>query len=350
MISLILILSAVGAYFLLKKNLVEKFPKLGVAKIGATIGVPLFYMIYSISEVVRLWGAGNVIFNTTGYQRLISGTDAEWDANVLASAINNMGDETRNAWAFVSMAESCSQYMAIIVAALGVVMIYKLFNPTVLPKWKFPTMAIIAAICCVLPYLLYALGGQNVTVWLIFMIAVAIFGWTYYLYKNSVRRMANVSVSGAVETMPAPVSEATKQCPYCGETILAVAKKCKHCGEWLPEQSLTTESESKYIECPVCGEEIEPDATICPYCNEPVPAGLKVKSHKTEMAASSSQIHESPIESNNRIYIWIALAIIAFVLLFWYLKSNSNHELSSDSGYEQVESQSCDNDDDFLIN
>lgn len=25
----------------------------------------------------------------------------------------------------------------------------------------------------------------------------------------------------------------TKNCPYCGEEILVVAKKCKHCGEWL---------------------------------------------------------------------------------------------------------------------
>lgn len=28
----------------------------------------------------------------------------------------------------------------------------------------------------------------------------------------------------------------TKNCPYCGEVILAVAKKCKHCGEWFDQQ------------------------------------------------------------------------------------------------------------------
>src|SRR4051812_13954158 len=28
-------------------------------------------------------------------------------------------------------------------------------------------------------------------------------------------------------------AEPTKRCPFCGEVILAIARKCKHCGEFL---------------------------------------------------------------------------------------------------------------------
>ena len=40
---------------------------------------------------------------------------------------------------------------------------------------------------------------------------------------------------------------ATKYCPYCGEEILAVAKKCKHCGEWLDEDE-DEDEEDEYDE------------------------------------------------------------------------------------------------------
>ena len=34
-----------------------------------------------------------------------------------------------------------------------------------------------------------------------------------------------------------PMSNDVKNCPYCGEKILAIAKKCKHCGEFLDGSS-----------------------------------------------------------------------------------------------------------------
>lgn len=52
---------------------------------------------------------------------------------------------------------------------------------------------------------------------------------------------AAAAVSGGAEgaTDPPAVStsaEPTKRCPYCGEVILAVARKCKHCGEFLDRE------------------------------------------------------------------------------------------------------------------
>jgi hypothetical protein len=53
----------------------------------------------------------------------------------------------------------------------------------------------------------------------------------------------------------------TKQCPFCGEEVLAIAQKCKHCGEWLAKAK-------EQVPCPVCGEQIEKDSEICPVCKE----------------------------------------------------------------------------------
>ena len=58
----------------------------------------------------------------------------------------------------------------------------------------------------------------------------------------------------------------TKNCPYCGEEILAVAKKCKHCGKWLHEPP----QPKQMIPCPICGEEVEEGTEVCPHCKEQI--------------------------------------------------------------------------------
>ena len=46
------------------------------------------------------------------------------------------------------------------------------------------------------------------------------------------------------------MEDATKPCPYCGETIQARAIKCKYCGEWLAEKNAVRPSENPVAEVP----------------------------------------------------------------------------------------------------
>lgn len=92
-------------------------------------------------------------------------------------------------------------------------------------------------------------------------------GETYeHTVYNGVRNISK-SLSSLIPNVSLSSKQDIKNCPYCGEKILAVAVKCKHCGEWLPKEQ---EIKKKLIPCPVCGEEIEEGTRICPYCNEEV--------------------------------------------------------------------------------
>ncbi len=107
--------------------------------------------------------------------------------------------------------------------------------------------------------------------------------------------------------------EGTKICPYCGEEILATAKKCKHCGEWLP-----TEPQSEKIICPVCAEVIDAGVAICPLCNEPIRPDAQSAREQASSAVNTSQkgpeftIKEQPSKGG---FGKIILSIVALILI-----------------------------------
>jgi len=56
--------------------------------------------------------------------------------------------------------------------------------------------------------------------------------------KNFTITQPETPTKVSMENDPPQAVNATMPCPFCGETILAVAKKCKHCGEFLDKNGI----------------------------------------------------------------------------------------------------------------
>ena len=154
----------------------------------------------------------------------------------------------------------------------------------------------------------------------------------------------------------------TKRCPYCGEEILAIAKKCKHCGEWLEEKSpqipsLTSDTELKEkpaIENIASGEDEKTLSKNIPLSNIAIQClfwvsiiGLVITTAhgliqegemlNTSIGAGKTRIIMATLNFFSTIPEWIGLVLEAFgiiVLLLTTRQAMSNMRQSFDKLFE----------------
>ena len=120
--------------------------------------------------------------------------------------------------------------------------------------------------------------------------------------------------------------EETKKCPYCGEEILAVAKKCKHCKKWL------TDSE----------REIEPvDNNEPEIVDGEISDSIEV--NETPVSAANQPVQGDLNKSSNKI-VWIALAAFAVLLaIFVWRMTDGGEDLDKENEIAMQKIQSPSN-------
>jgi predicted nucleic acid-binding Zn ribbon protein len=271
---------AIAVYLFLKQFFVSQNPSLKNRSISAAFWFPIF----------QLWGPASLFFSLycflpTSIEELFTSEAAAEVAITFSEEAINDGLIERNIngvfsiivtlftcytiYGLFNWAEFGNDKLKKIprfvtwayVIMTGLTALYNLFISMNSGVYEIAFGAVISLLCCFL-YLYFQLRYDK-AVDTIFQ-----FGKYREVPKNYVSNQYTVPNQYAVSSVK-PI----KTCPYCGEEILAVAKKCKHCGEWLNNK--LEQPQKEFIACPVCGEQIEKGMTLCPYCKEPVGEHLK---------------------------------------------------------------------------
>ena len=279
-------IAAMAANFFLRHLFGKKYPEVDSGQVISLAVVQIATIVYFFTSIQAVMAIGV-------------------EAYMYGRAIPEAAD---NAAGFITLS---SLIGGIVMTIVSILLCYKIFNFPKNDKGQISTLAktntIIAAmvgIIHIISAIIIINSGYGTYIGGPFfcICAVIIIGILIYLqrpFSSAVERMYrskyNESIQSIVvknitkiaentshsyhsaqpSTTPS-LTEETKRCPYCGEEILAVAKKCKHCREWLKEEP------KEYIRCSVCGEKVEKGQEKCPLCNEPLhPSHIGIDAEET---------------------------------------------------------------------
>jgi len=114
-------------------------------------------------------------------------------------------------------------------------------------------------------------------------------------------------------------TQETKNCPFCGKEIFAVAKKCKYCGEWLDNEA--KDIQKRMIKCPFCAEEIEEGLEICPLCKESL---VKTQEKEVKRLEPDAGKQLTKKKSKMSTTLKVILFIIGWIVLMLIVKVFKN--------------------------
>ena len=134
----------------------------------------------------------------------------------------------------------------------------------------------------------------------------------------------------------------TKQCPFCGEIIKALAKKCRFCGQWLNEVETEKQQEApKTKQCPYCGEEILFVAKKCKHCGEVLDEEVKHEVRHEAPTSTTKHFDKDPVKEApalpNGMMILNSILVWGLVQPLWFTyKYNFNKKESKKPIYEYL--------------
>ncbi len=307
MTDIITILVTVAITFVIKQQLIQKdgsFSKLSSKQLWLLTGAPILVACYVVAVAIKDYNiADDTLHLLTGYRGMLSGTDPNWDAGVIKGVVESMSSEEMAFYVMTEFYEGLTRVVAFVACICAAFSTIKLHDRTKFPKFTHQRLMLISIIVIIATLLFnfyrvatntsLIVGGmgeytEDVEYGVLFgsglayIVIIALIILLYVAYKKVV--VAYLAIPSqpvapkAVEVQQLTTAgEETKRCPYCGEEILAIAKKCKHCGEWIkPEdevvktEELQEEAKPVVIQCPICGEDVEKGTAVCPHCNEPI--------------------------------------------------------------------------------
>lgn len=247
----------------LKASFTKKYPQCDPIVINNTLGLTVLELGITAFPFVSLWS----FLPRKNFMDILASDMAKWDIDPEPLyQMQTVDGLTLLIWGSLSifiiylLFQGNSSKFSLI----KILSIINIVNVTII-VWKIVGSLVLWVILQVFGKFLLEMG-EIVYFVVLGLIALAFLGWIIFkaikiqksfnkdLYElNFSEAIVSPEKNSDISTPEAPSSpvlthKPTRDCPYCGETILAVAKKCKHCGEWIKEEAIIESLENVIIE------------------------------------------------------------------------------------------------------